>query len=75
MDFRRIRVIGDTRLTQFPLPRARLGRQDMAGKCMPALDFAGTRLFEPFGRTLMGLQLWHIKFPGFAGAATSRDDL
>src|SRR5665213_4253433 len=36
----------------------------MAGKCMPALDFAGTRLLEPFGRTLMGLQLWHIKFPG-----------
>jgi hypothetical protein len=31
----------------------------MTRKRMPALDFAGARLFEPFGRTLMGLQLWH----------------
>jgi hypothetical protein len=55
MDFRRIRVIGDTRLTQFPLPRARLGRQDMTGKCMPAFDFAGARLLETFSRTLVSL--------------------
>lgn len=31
----------------------------MTGKCMPALDFTGSRLLEPLGRALMGLQLWH----------------
>jgi hypothetical protein len=35
----------------------------MTRKRMPALDFAGARLFEPFGRTLMGLQLWHLECP------------
>ncbi len=28
---------------------------------MPAFDFAGARLFEPFGRTFVSLQLWHKK--------------
>jgi hypothetical protein len=41
----------------------------MTGKRMVALDFAGSRLLEPLGRTLMGLQLRHkIKFLDLAGA-------
>jgi hypothetical protein len=34
----------------------------MAGESVPAFDFAGARLLEAFGRTLMGLQLWHKIF-------------
>src|SRR5712671_345976 len=48
-------------MPQPPLPSARLRRQNMTGKRMSAFDLAGTRLLKPFGRTLMGLQLWHIK--------------
>jgi hypothetical protein len=34
----------------------------MAGKCMSAFHFAGSRLLEPFGRTFMGFQLRHNSF-------------
>src|SRR5690242_16327178 len=37
----------------------------MAGKRMPPYDFARPGLFEPFGRTLMCLQLGHSVFLGW----------
>jgi hypothetical protein len=57
-----IGIIGHNAFSEAALPRARLRGQNMAGKSMVANHFAGPRLFEPLGRTLMGLQLWH-KYP------------
>jgi hypothetical protein len=62
MDFGAVGGIRHNRLAQFALPGTSFRSQDMAGKCMTALDFAGTRLLEPLSCTLMGLKLWHCDF-------------
>jgi hypothetical protein len=67
-----IAIIGHDTFSQAAFPRARLRGQNMAGKGMVANHFAGPRLFEPLGRTLMGLQLWH-KYP--RGQSQVRDNL
>jgi hypothetical protein len=54
-----ISFIGHDAFPKAALPRARLRSQNVAGKCVVANHFASARLFEPLGRTLMGLQLWH----------------
>ena len=50
-----IRVIRDGRFVQLILALARLGREDVATKCMLAHNLAGPGFFEPFRRTFMGL--------------------
>jgi hypothetical protein len=57
-----IGFIGHNAFSEAALPRARLRGQNVTGKRMVANHFAGSRFFEPLGRTLMGLQLWH-KYP------------
>src|SRR4051794_18345740 len=59
MDFWRIGRIGYIRLAQPAFTGTRFRGQNMTGECVPAFDLAGTRLFEPLGRTLMGFELWH----------------
>jgi len=46
-------------MTQPPLASARFRGQDVTRKRVAALDFASSGFFEPFSRTLVGLQLWH----------------
>jgi hypothetical protein len=57
-----IGIIGHDTLPEAALAGARLGGQNVTREGMMANHFARTRLFEPLGRTLMGLQLWH-KYP------------
>jgi hypothetical protein len=47
--------IGDNSLTKLPLSGARFRCQNVPRKRMTPGYFACTRLFEAFGRTLMGL--------------------
>ena len=61
MDLGRVGVVRHHTLSQPALPGARLRSQDVAGKRMVTLDFAGARLLEPLGRAFMSLQLGHNK--------------
>lgn len=45
--------------TEIPLVFSRFGSEDMAGKGMTSLDFAGTGLFEALGGSSICLDLGH----------------
>ena len=56
--------IGNNRLAKLALARTRLRGQNVTGKCVPANDFAGSRLLEPLGRTFVCLQFGHMNVLG-----------
>jgi hypothetical protein len=55
LQLRLVGIVGDHRSVQFVLAFARLGRENVAGKCVLPNHFPRPGFFEPFGRTFMGL--------------------
>jgi hypothetical protein len=56
--------IGNHVRVQFVLSFARLGGEDVPGKCVAPDNLPRPGLFEPFGRTFMGLEFGHENIPG-----------
>ena len=75
-----IRFISDHTSVQFVFSLARLGRQNMPGKCMLPDNFSRPGFLKPFSRTFVRLKFRHEIFretrilPQRAEAALARSD-
>jgi hypothetical protein len=59
-----VRGIGNHSCVQFVLSFARLGGEDVPGECMLPDHLPRPGLFEPFGRTFVGVEFGHENIPG-----------